>query len=160
MSETFSGEGQALVVHDNIDGLRPFSSVWAYKEAAPGSRFSIVDYQNSVIGRRKLSSIFTDYVNGSNGRDYASDGLLNFVAAYYASSSGNFFVIVTITGVYNKCNYSSIEIDQYRGVTSISSKSVNNESGKKSISEEEFNAILDAHPFLREKYNEIVSKNN
>jgi len=158
MSDTFSGSGEALVVHDDNDALRPFSSVYAFRTVGPSSTFSVVDYQNSIIGRRKLSSIFTNRISGSTFRDYASDGLLNFVIGYFETTSGIFVAIVTITGVYNKCNYSSIELDEYIGITSTTSKSVKDEFKKKSMSEDEFNAILDAHPFLRKKYDEIISK--
>jgi hypothetical protein len=158
MSDTFSGSGEALVVHDNNDGVRPFSSVYAFRSVEPSGTFSVVDYQNSVIGRRKLSSVFTNRVTGSTFRDYASDGLLNFVTGYFRTTSGISVVIVTITGVYNKCNYSSIELDRYIGITSTTSKSVNNDFEKRSMSEDEFNLILEAHPFLRKKYDEIISK--
>jgi len=154
MSEKFSGSGEGLIVNDNNEQLRTFSSVYTYRYAKNDSElFSIIDYENSIIGKRKLSAIFTNRVTGSSFIEYASDGLLNFATEYFFP-----FIIVTITGEYNKSNYSSSEIDEYKGLVTAKSTFLQDEFKKRSMSEDEFNSKLEANPFLRKKYNEIISK--
>ena len=88
-------------------------------------------------------------------QELASDGLLNFVNIFFFDEQlNNFFVIITITGRYKKCNYLSIDL-QYRLPSKSSSV---NALKKKSRSSEEFHKILDQNESLKKKYLQIKSK--
>jgi len=161
MSETYSGLGDALVVNNNCKSLKQFTS--SYKWTFPTdaySAFSVINYQNSFIGKRTLSAVF---INDSNSdstnywNEISSDGLLNFKAEYYYDSSiDSTFILVTITGVYKKCNYSSREIDLL--VSETTSASVKEKLKKGSRSSEDFHKLLNSDQSLNKKYLKLKAK--
>jgi hypothetical protein len=155
MSGTYTGSGEALVVKSNCNKLVPFTSSYKWSFGGDGSDeyLSKIEYNNSFIGSRTLSVV---YVNGSNYVEIGSDGLLNFNTSYlYDQDTDTFFIYVTITGVYKKCNYSSYELDVLNNSLSAASK---NSLKKKSGSSEEFHKLLDSNPNLKKKYLQIKAK--
>ena len=55
---------------------------------------STIDYENSIIGKKKLSAVSTDaYFYSSFFAETASNGCLNFITSYYYDSDiDNLFV--------------------------------------------------------------------
>ena len=109
MSGTFTGSGKALIVSSKCNKLVPFTSSYKWKYADNGSDnyLSKIEYNNSFIGSRTFSAVYTSsYVSGSFYVEIGSDGLLNFnTSYYYDEDTDNYFIYVTITGIYKKCNY-------------------------------------------------------
>jgi hypothetical protein len=158
MSGTFIGSGDALILSDKCNKLVPFTSSYTYTFGGDGSSIllSKINYNNSFIGSRVFSAVFTTSdVLGSNFVEIGSDGLLNFNTSYYFDSSTDTnFIYVTITGVYKKCNYASYELDNLTPSSSAASVKVNNKTG----SSEEFHKLLDSNPNLKKKYLQIKAK--
>ena len=144
---TFSGSGEALVISSKCNKKVPFTSTYKLFGDS-NSRSWKLEYNNSFIGSRTLSSVF----NTNLFSRLASDGLLNFVSTeYYDEITESIYRITTITGLYKKCNYSSIELDR-RVLTATSAKQFLKDN---SISSEEFHKMLDSNPIIKQKYLEI-----
>jgi hypothetical protein len=161
MSDIFkyTGVGEAFIVGEKCKQLKPFTSSynWEFPNPPEKSIFSKVNYENSIIGKRTLSAVLSPYdvPNEAFWTEISSDGLLNFYANYY-SVDGIEYIIVRITGVYKKCNYSSQEIDYYIPTTT----SANNLKliKKKSRSSEEFHKLLESDPDLNKLYLKLKAK--
>jgi hypothetical protein len=151
MSETYTGSGEALVIRNKCNKIVPFTSI--YKLTYIKDSLAKLEYNNSFIGVRTLTSVFNPYLIVR----LASDGLLNFISVLYLDDETNtYFRNTTITGVYKKCNYSSDELDYYNiNATSASDKKTLKE---KSGSSEEFHKLLDSNPNLKKKYLQIKDK--
>jgi hypothetical protein len=160
MSDTYIGEGSALFVHDNCNKVQNFKSSykWTYPEPGDFSVFSIVNYENSIIGKRNLSAVIDNFIVETDlYAELSSDGLLNFNTQYYYDASLDvFFITVVITGVHKKCNYSSYELDYL--VLKDTSVSVRNELKKKCASTESFHKLLNKKPHIKKLYNKIKVK--
>jgi len=147
---TFSGSGEALVISNKCNKEVPFTSTYKLW-GDPNSRLWKLEYNNSFIGSRTLTSVF----NSNLGSRLASDGLLNFVSTeYYDDITESTYRITTINGLYKKCNYSSIELDR-RVLTATSAKQFLKDN---SISSEEFHKMLDSNPIIKQKYLEMNNK--
>ena len=160
MDGSFTGFGNAYIISSKCKKLIPFTSSYSYIFSEEGSienrNFSTITYKNSLIGTRTLSAVYgPKYEDSAVYQELASDGLLNFVNIFFFDEQlNNFFVIITITGRYKKCNYLSIDL-QYRLPSKSSSV---NALKKKSRSSEEFHKILDQNESLKKKYLQIKSK--
>jgi hypothetical protein len=155
MSVIYTGSGEALVVKSNCNKLVPFTS--SYKYIDGGSiNYSLwkIEYNNSFIGSRTLSAI------ANYGSEISSDGSLNFNAEYfYDSVTEVFYIYLSITGVYKKCNYASFELDSFIYNPASSSSAASRDSlKKKSGSSEKFHKLLDSNPNLKKKYLQIKAK--
>jgi hypothetical protein len=141
---TFSGSGEALIISKKCNKKVPFTST--YKLTGDSiNRLWKLEYNNSFIGSRTLSSVY----NSTLGSRFASDGLLNFISTeYYDDITKNTYRITTISGLYKKCNYSSIELDR-RELTDKSAKEFLKDN---SASSEEFHKMLDLYPIIKKKY--------
>ncbi len=161
MSSTYRGSGNALIVSSKCNKFVPFTSTYIFDYGGDGSdqNFSKVIYNNSIIGSRTLSAVRSpSYVSNSFFQEIASDGLLNFINLFfYDDFTQQFFTIITITGVYKKCNYSSIELDYLINSNSLSASNINAIKNKAGSSEE-FHKILDSDQNLKKKYVEIKAK--
>jgi hypothetical protein len=93
--------------------------------------------------------------NNAFWTEISSDGLLNFYANYYFVD-GIEYIIVRISGIYKKCNYSSLELDYYIPTTT----SANNLElfKKKSGNSEEFHKLLESDPDLNKLYLKLKAK--
>lgn len=160
MSDTYVGEGSALFVRDKCNKVQNFKSSykWTYPDPGDFNIFSIVNYENSIIGKRNLSAVIDNFIVETDlYAELSSDGSLNFNAQYYYDEELDvFFITVVITGVHKKCNYSSYELDYL--VLQDTSASVRNSLKKKSASTELFHKLLNAKPHLKKLYNKIKAK--
>jgi hypothetical protein len=160
MSDTYVGEGSALFVRDKCNKVQNFKSSykWTYPDPGDFNIFSIVNYENSIIGKRNLSAVIDNFIVETDlYAELSSDGSLNFNAQYYYDEELDvFFITVVITGVHKKCNYSSYELDYL--VLQDTSASVRNSLKKKSASTETFHKLLNAKPHLKKLYNKIKVK--
>ena len=160
MTETYVGEGSALFVRDNCSKLQSFKSSykWAFPDPGDFNIFSIVNYENTIIGKKNLSAIIDNFVIETDiWAEISSDGLLNFTTQYYYDLDLDaFFIVVVVTGVHKKCNYSSYEVDYL--ASQDASASVRDALKKKSASTEVFHKLLDAKPHLKKLYNKIKAK--
>jgi hypothetical protein len=160
MSDTYVGEGSALFVRDKCNKVQNFKSSykWTYPDPGDFNIFSIVNYENSIIGKRNLSAVIDNFIIETDlYAELSSDGTLNFNAQYYFDEDLDvFFITVVIFGVYKKCNYSSYELDYL--VLEDTSASVRNALKKKSATTEVFHKLLDAKPHLKKLYNKIRVK--
>jgi len=160
MSDTYVGEGSALFVRDKCNKVQNFKSSykWTYPDPGDFNIFSIVNYENSIIGKRNLSAVIDNFIVETDlYAELSSDGSLNFNAQYYYDEELDvFFITVVITGVHKKCNYSSYELDYL--VLEDASASVRNSLKKKSASTELFHKLLNAKPHLKKLYNKIKAK--
>ncbi len=160
MSDTYVGEGSALFVRDKCNKVQNFRSSykWAYPDPGDFNIFSIVNYENSIIGKRNLSAVIDNFIVETDlYAELSSDGNLNFNAQYYYDEELDvFFITVVITGVHKKCNYSSYELDYL--VLQDTTTSVRNALKKKSASTELFHKLLNAKPHLKKLYNKIKAK--
>ena len=163
MDGSFIGSGTAYIISNKCKKLIPFTSSYSYIFSEEGSienrNFSTITYKNSLIGTRTLSAVYgPKYDDNAVYQELASDGLLNFVNIFFFDAQlNNFIVIITITGRYKKCNYSSIDL-QYRLPSKSSSVNAINDLKKKSRSSEELHKILDQNESLKKKYLEICAK--
>jgi len=160
MTETYVGEGSALFVGDNCYKLKSFKSSykWAFPDPGDFNIFSIVNYENTIIGKKKLSAIIDNFVIETDiWAEISSDGLLNFTTQYYYDLDLDvFFIVVVVTGVHKKCNYSSYEVDYL--ASQDASASVRDALKKKSATTEVFHKLLDAKPHLKKLYDKIKAK--
>jgi hypothetical protein len=161
MSDRYVGEGSALFVRgDKCNRVQNFTSSykWTYPDPGDFNIFSIVNYENSIIGKRNLSAVIDNFIIETDlYAELSSDGTLNFNAQYYFDEDLDvFFITVVIFGVYKKCNYSSYELDYL--VLEDTSASVRNALKKKSATTEVFHKLLDAKPHLKKLYNKIRVK--
>jgi len=160
MSDTYVGEGSALFVRDKCNKVQNFKSSykWTYPDPGDFNIFSIVNYENSIIGKRNLSAVIDNFIVETDlYAELSSDGSLNFNAQYYYDEELDvFFITVVITGVHKKCNYSSYELDYL--VLQDTTASVRNSLKKKSASTETFHKLLNAKPHLKKLYNKIKAK--
>ena len=160
MSDTYVGEGSALFVRDKCNKVQNFKSSykWTYPDPGDFNIFSIVNYENSIIGKRNLSAVIDNFIVETDlYAELSSDGSLNFNAQYYYDEELDvFFITVVITGVHKKCNYSSYELDYL--VLQDTTTSVRNSLKKKSASTETFHKLLNAKPHLKKLYNKIKVK--
>jgi hypothetical protein len=152
--ESYSGSGNALVISNKCNKIVPFTSSYNWTFGGDGSdlKLSKLNYNNSFIGSRILSSVFD-----GTSVEISSDGLLNFNTTYYYDiETEKYYIILRITGVYKKCNYSSYELD-VETPSSLKDKSLKNKS-RSSESSEEFHKLLDSNPNLNKKYLQIKAK--
>ena len=160
MSDTYVGEGSALFVRDKCNKVQNFKSSykWTYPDPGDFNIFSIVNYENSIIGKRNLSAVIDNFIVETDlYAELSSDGSLNFNAQYYYDEELDvFFITVVITGVHKKCNYSSYELDYL--VLQDTTASARNYLKKKSASTEVFHKLLNAKPHLKKLYNKIKAK--
>lgn len=161
MSDTYVGEGSALFVRgDKCNKVQSFKSSykWAYPDPGDFSIFSIINYENSIIGKRNLSAIIDNFIVDTDlYAELSSDGSLNFNTQYYYDEDlDTFFITVVIYGIYKKCNYSSYELDYL--VLQDASASVRNALKKKSANKEVFHKLLNTKPHLKKLYNKIKAK--
>ena len=160
MSDTYVGEGSALFVRDKCNKVQNFKSSykWTYPDPGDFNIFSIVNYENSIIGKRNLSAVIDNFIVETDlYAELSSDGSLNFNAQYYYDEELDvFFITVVITGVHKKCNYSSYELDNL--VLENASASARNALKKKSASTEVFHKLLNAKPHLKKLYNKVKAK--
>jgi len=155
MTDSYTGLGEAFVVGSKCNKLIPFTSSYTWTWSGDqGFDFGKIDYNNSFIGSRTLSSISS----ASSGTELSSDGLLNFITNFfYIPDIDTFYIYVTITGVYKKCKYASEEIDILIDSAS-SSAAVVNSLKKKCKSSEELHKLLDSKPNLKKKYLQLKAK--
>jgi hypothetical protein len=155
MSDIYIGEGSAFFVHNKCKKIKNFTSSykWAFPDPGDFSIFSIINYENSILGKKNLSAVIDD--NFDYWAEVSSNGLLNFNAKYYYDEDIDaYFIIVIITGVYKKCNYSSYELDYLV----LEDSSVNNTLKKKSANSEQFHKLLDSKPHYKKLYDKIINK--
>jgi hypothetical protein len=155
MSDIYIGEGSAFFVHNKCKKIKNFTSSykWAFPDPGDFSIFSIINYENSIIGKKNLSAIIDD--NFDYWAEVSSNGLLNFNAKYYYDEDIDaYFITVIATGVYKKCNYSSYELDYLV----LEDSSVNNTLKKKSANSEQFHKLLDSKPHYKKLYDKIREK--
>lgn len=157
---SFKGLGNAYIIDNKCTKLISVKSSYSYIYSMDGSiqntNFSKIIYKNSLIGKRTLSATLgPKYNSNSVYQELASDGLLNFVNIFfYDTHLDIIFVIITITGIYKNCNYSSIDL-QYR---LPESPPVNLSELVKKNSSIEFHKILDGSENLNNIYLQIKSK--
>jgi len=161
MSDTYVGEGSALFVRgDKCNKVQNFTSSykWTYPHPGDFNIFSIVNYENSIIGKKNLSAVIDNFIVETDlYAELSSDGSLNFNAQYYYDEDLDvFFITVVITGVHKKCNYSSYELDYL--VLQDASSSVRNSLKKKSASTQSFHKLLNKKPHIKKLYNKIKVK--
>jgi hypothetical protein len=151
----FSGEGNACIVRKNCNEIKPFTSKsTATQKISPNYQFSILNYENSIIGKRLLSLV---YFAPSFRQEYiGSDGLLNFISQIYVSD-GILYNLIHISGVYKKCNYSSKEL-QKLVFTAENSKTVIDHLKSIARSEDEFNKLLESDASLKKSFLKLNAK--
>ena len=157
MSDIYIGEGSAFFVHNKCKKIKNFTSSykWAFPDPGDFSIFSIINYENSILGKKNLSAVIDD--NFDYWAEVSSNGLLNFNAKYYYDEDIDaYFITVIATGVYKKCNYSSYELDYL--VLEDSSDSAYNTLKKKSANSEQFHKLLDSKPHYKKLYDKIRNK--
>ena len=157
MGDKYIGEGSAFLVRDICNKVKGFNSSykWAYPNPGDFSIFSIVNYENSIIGKMNLSAVIDD--NFDYWAEISSNGLLNFNAKYYYDEESDvFFIVVIATGIYKKCNYSSYELDYL--VLQDTTSSTYQALKKKSANSEEFHKLLDTKPHYKKLYDKIRDK--
>ena len=150
---TYTGEGQALVVREKCSELKPFISSYTYTCGDDDCNLSIDNYQNSIIGKKLLAGVF-DY---STEKEYSSNGLLNFYTDYY-NIDDNYYIVLYITGVHKKCNYSSYEIDYE--VLSATNTALHAKLKAKSKSADKFYKLLESNSALKKIYLKLKAKSN
>ena len=159
-SHKYTGEGQALVVREKCKQLKPFTSSysWEFPNPPEYSAFFKINYENSIIGKRTLSAIPTPYYVPYNAfwNKISSDGLLNFYTSYYTDYESLDWVVVIITGIYKKCNYSSRDLDYL--VPTTTNAATRELVKKKSGSSEEFHKLLESDPELNKSYLNLKAK--
>jgi len=118
MSFSYSGEGQALVIKEKCSSIKKFTSSSNFYEYSNG--FYKMNYENSVIGKKLLSIVFTE-----SDTAIASDGLLNYeILSLILDESPYLFIF--IAGVQKGYKYSSFELqklDSSSTSTAIKAKS-------------------------------------
>lgn len=161
--QTYSGEGQALIVGNNCSVIKSFYSSykWSMSPDATNSDFAIIDYENSILGKKRLSAVYTYQVFDAyfyqTWQEISSDGSLNFVALYFYDADYDFFyVIVNITGIHKKCNYSSTELD-YLVVDTLSAAAKENFK-KQCGTTADLHKILESNSDLKKKYGILKTK--
>jgi len=155
MSDIYIGEGSAFFVHNKCKKIKNFTSSykWAFPDPGDFSVFSIINYENSILGKKNLSAVIDD--NFDYWAEVSSNGLLNFNAKYYYDEDIDaYFITVIATGVYKKCNYSSYELDYLV----LEDSPVNNTLKKKSANSEQFHKLLDSKPHYKKLYDKIREK--
>ena len=150
---TFSGIGNSLVVNEKCNSNKIFTSSYT-TEFSNDEYLLILNYQNSFIGKRLLSTVY-------NGNEVVtgSDGLLNFTVQYFAGSDNNVaYIVVFINGIYKKCNYSSYEIDYV--VPSSTNKAVHDKLKSKAKGADEFHKLLESNASLNKLFLKLKEKHN
>jgi hypothetical protein len=164
-SDTYSGSGEAIVLNAKCNKLIPFTSSYKWTNGGDGSNFRllIIDYENTIIGKRKFTAAYKNtYLPDNNNKkaywnELGSDGDLNFNTTYfYDNSTKLFFIVVTIYGKYKSCSYSSEELD-YK-ITIPTTTNDKKYEYNKTRSSEDFHRLLDSSPNLKKSYLEIKAK--
>ena len=150
---TYSGEGQALVVQEKCNKVIDFTSSYAYTNGNNSGSLSITNYENSFLGKKVLTSSYSYF----NDKEFSTDGLLNFNAQYY-NVDGNKFIVVFISGVHKKCNYSSYEIDFY--VPPVTNTALHANLKLKGKGADEFNKLLESNAGLKKLYLKLKAKSD
>jgi hypothetical protein len=150
MTSAYSGEGQALVVREKCNSLKPFSSSVTVTSTDDFVSF-IINYENNVIGKKLLSGQMI-LINPAPVpiNIVASDNDFNFNLIPFITPSGQ-GLIIYITGVFKKCNYSSREI-QYV-IPSATNKSIIDNFSSRALKGEELDKLLKSDPVLKKLYN-------
>ena len=153
-SATYSGEGEALVVREKCSEVKQFTSSYTYTTCINDNcNLSILNYENSIIGKKLLSAVYD-----GNTKEYSSNGLLNFNAEYYDFNDTGFLVVVFITGIHKKCNYSSYEIDYY--IPSAKNTEIHAKLKSKAKSADELHKLLESNAGLKKIYLKLKAKSN
>ena len=164
-SETYSGSGEAIVLNAKCNKLISFTSSYKWTNGGDGSNYDlvIINYQNSLIGKRKFTAAYknTYLPTTNNKRSYwnelGSDGDLNFNTTYFFDTNTEiYFIVVTIYGKYKSCSYSSEELDYE--VTIPTTADDEEDEYNKTRSSEEFHRLLDSKPNLKKRYLQIKTK--
>ena len=151
MGENFSGIGTALLVSEKCNQLKPFKSKSNY---LANNTFYTLNYENTIIGKKLLSITF---FSPNFRQEYiGSNGLLNFNINIYVEE-GILYILIFITGVYKKCNYSSRELQKFVSTPEISNSVIDH---LKSVAKgvDEFNELLESDPYLKKSYLKLNSK--
>ena len=154
---TYSGEGQALVVREKCNELKSFTSSYTYACGNDECNLSILNYQNSFIGKKLLSAVYGGTSTYNSSVEFSSTGLLNFYAHYY-NVDGIYLIVVFITGIHKKCNYSSYEIDYE--VPSATNTALHAKLKAKAKSADEFHKLLESNTGLKKIYLKLKAKSN
>lgn len=152
MSSNYSGEGEALVVQEKCNALKPFTSTTIFK-STNNFNYRIINYQNSVIGKRLLAGLF---INNPYSI-IASDNLLSFRFIPFVID-GVAGVVIYITGIYKKCNYCSREIQYFNPL--VTNKDIVDDFSSLAIKEEEFTKLLESDSTLNKLFLNLKAKLN
>lgn len=152
MSFNYSGSGQALVVREKCNANKPFTSSSEITNNPLDIWTKIFKYKNSVIGKRLFSAVLTNPL-----ALIASDAQFVFKIVPFNNDLGS-FVIIWITGVFKKCNYSSREIQKLNIPVTAANKEDKSVFGSIAQGGDELKKILDADPVLRESYEKLIAK--
>lgn len=153
-SRTYSGEGQALIVKEKCNKVIDFTSSYTLTNGDNSGTLTILNYENSFIGKKLLAGVF----DGFSNKEFSSDGSLNFNTEYYFFDEFS-FVVVFITGIYKNCEYSSYELDIRVPLVTNSSLQSNINSTEKAKGAEEFNKLLESNAGLKKIYLKLKAKN-
>ena len=164
-SETYSGSGEAIILNAKCNKLISFTSSYKWTNGGDGSNFDllIINYKNSLIGKRKFTAAYKNtylpfnYNKESLWNELGSDGDLNFNTTYYIdNNTKNIFIVVTIYGKYKSCSYSSEELDYL--ITIPTTADDKEDENNKTRSSEEFHRLLNSKPNLKKRYLQIKTK--
>ena len=152
MTSPYSGEGLALVVREKCNSLKPFSSSVTVTSTDDYVSF-IINYENNVIGKKLLSGQMI-LINPAPVpiNIVASDNDFNFnLIPFINTSTFEQGLIIYITGVFKKCNYSSREIQYF--IPSTTNKSIIDNFSSRALKGEELDKLLESDPVLKKLYN-------
>jgi hypothetical protein len=153
---TFSGKGEGLFLREKCNSFKTFNSTYTYRCGCgyeDNCNLSIINYENSIIGKKLLASSY----NNNENLELSSDGLLNFNTYYYNIDNDNtYYIVVYVTGIHKKCKYSSYEIDHY--VPSATNKRLLDNLKGKAKGADEFFKLLDSNSNLKKIYLKLKEK--
>lgn len=143
MSFSYSGEGQALVIKEKCSSIKKFTSSSNFYDYSNG--FYKLNYENSVIGKKLLSSIYT----AESDNLIASDGLLNYeLFPLYLDETP--YLLIFIAGVQKEYKYSSFELQKIDSFST--STAANNFFKSKAKSADESHKLLESNSSLKKVY--------
>jgi hypothetical protein len=149
MSFQHSGEGTALIVRPKCNKIKKFKSSLILK-FTDDMNTRIIEYKNSLIGKRLLAGIIQTFPNM-----YASNDSLNFRFIYFSNSQNRSGWIIYITGVYKKCQYTSREVQYFDPSISATNTTILDLVSRLnsfSLKDEELNKLLKSDPELNRLY--------
>jgi len=151
-SFNYLGAGEALVVREKCNSLKQFTTKTTFT-TTDNNAFFVINYENSIIGKQVLSGLF-DTV--STLGIFASTTNLNFRFTLF-EAFGIFFLVTQITGQYNKCNYSSGDLQVFDS-QSVASKEATNHFKPFAKSADEFAKLLKSNASLNKMYLKLKAK--